>query len=181
MTDGSEKLVNSHLSAPIEAPRIKSIKRKDVQLFLAARISYEHAVEEQDGLKPVSVRSSFDAEYLEALVLAEAFGIEIDEVSKCTDKVLLMKLKEIVGDVQNVDYDIVMQEVRSHLRLDATEDNVKNRILMLSVDYLKFCKKRGWSFYKDSQKVAIHHICSALQPPALKKRIESALKLENNV
>lgn len=168
----------ANLFAPIQPPKIRTILRKDVQSFLSARDACEHSFEAHPGMNPVSYRSCFDADYLEALVMAEAFGEEVDEVSFCTDEVLKAKLEEIAGAYKNVDYDQELAEVKKHIRMESSEDDPKNRILALNVAYLKFFRKRGWDFYKTSQKAAIQHICAVLQPPELKIRVESALKLE---
>lgn len=178
MGDSSEVDGSANLFAPIQAPHLKSISRKDVQAFLLARASYEHSVDAQPGLKPVSYRSCFDADYLEALVMAEAFGADIDDVSKCTDEILRSKLHDMVNDTVPVDFDQALVDVKKNIRMNADEDNARTRVLMLNTSYLRFCKKRGWSFYKDAQKAAVHHICSVLQPPALRDRVESALRLE---
>ena len=131
----------ANLFAPIQAPHIKSISRKDVQSFLLARDAYEHAVEAQPGLKPVSYQSCFDADYLEALVMADAFGEDIDDVEKCTDAILKAKLKEMVGESITVDYEQALADIKKHIRLNADEDNAKTRIPMLNTSYLRFCKK----------------------------------------
>lgn len=54
----------SNLFAPIQAPRIKSISRKDVRAFLLARREYENAIDAQPALSAVPYRSCFDAEDL---------------------------------------------------------------------------------------------------------------------
>ena len=84
----------------------------------------------------------------------------------------------MIGPVENVNFDHALSEVKKHIRLNEDEDNARTRVLMFNVSYLQFCKKRGWKFDKDAQKAAFKHIWSILQPPVLKERIESSLKLE---
>ncbi len=99
MGDDTQVGVTASLFAPIQAPRIKSIARKDIQSFLSARAAYEHAIEGQPSLKPVSYRSCFEADYLESLVEAEVFGENIGEVSQLTDDIIKSKLKKLSGAV----------------------------------------------------------------------------------
>lgn len=178
MTGGDDLQGTANLFAPIQPPKIKSISRKDIQSFLTVSAAYEHSVEAHPGMKPVPYRSCFDADYLEAILMAEGLGEDIDDASKCTDEVLKAKLSEMLGVTQPADYKPALAEVKKHMRMKSAEDDARKRILMLNIDYLKFCKKRGWDFHKNFQKAAVKHICAVIQPPDLKIRIESALKLE---
>lgn len=96
----------------------------------------------------------------------------------CTDEILKAKLEEIIRKVQRTHHEQSLAEVKKHVRLNTGDDDARNRILILNASYLKFCKKRVWTFYKDAQKASIKHICAVLQPPDLSSRVESALKLE---
>lgn len=100
----------------------------------------------------MSYRSCFDADYLESLIIVEAFGEEIDDISLCTAEILNAELKGIVDEVQYVDNVKALSEVKKHIRLKADEDNNRTRMLMVNEAYLNSCKNRGLSFYKDAQK-----------------------------
>ncbi len=51
---------------------------------------------------------------------------------------------------------------------------------MLQASYIEHCKRRGWDFANTAPKAAVKHIVAVLQPPALKSRVEDALRLEKN-
>ncbi len=51
---------------------------------------------------------------------------------------------------------------------------------MLHTSYVELCERRGWTFVEKSPKAAIKHLVAVLQPPALKSRVEDALRLEKN-
>eukprot|EP00171_Calliarthron_tuberculosum_P021097 IDg21097t1 len=81
MSRGNQGGARAQPFAPIQAPRICSISRKDVQVFLSERAAYEDAVSGQAGLKPVPYRTCFEAVCLESLVDAQVFGSEVATVS----------------------------------------------------------------------------------------------------
>lgn len=62
------------LFVPIQAPRIKSISRKDVRDFLLDLHSYENLTDALSSLAAVSYRSFLDPDYLKSYGLAEVFG-----------------------------------------------------------------------------------------------------------
>ena len=166
------------LFAPITAPTIKSISRKSVLEFLAAREAYEDAVSSQPGMKAVSYRSCFNRVFLKSLVRARAFGAEVSSVNELSDEVIKSKLQEISGYVSSISVESALNEVKANVRLDTNEPDARLRILMLSTSYLELCEKRGWKFVENSPKAAIKHIISVLQPPGLKARMNDALALE---
>ena len=166
------------LFAPIAAPRIKSISRKAVLEFQAAREAYEDACSSQPGMKPVSYRSCFNAIFLKSLIRARAFGSDVKDIGDLTDEKIKSKLEEISGCTQTVSVESALNEVKTHVRLDVNEPDARLRILMLSASYLELCERRGWRFVETSPKAAIKHIISVLQPPGLKTRMIDSLQLE---
>ncbi len=51
---------------------------------------------------------------------------------------------------------------------------------LLQTSYLELCECRGWTLVEKAPKAAIKHLVAVLQPPALKSRVEDALRLEKN-
>ncbi len=51
---------------------------------------------------------------------------------------------------------------------------------MLQTSYMELCELRGGTLFEKAPKAAIKHLISVLQPPALKTRVEDALRLEKN-
>ncbi len=52
---------------------------------------------------------------------------------------------------------------------------------MLQTIYLELRERRGWTVVEKAPKAAIKYLVAVLQPPALKSRVEDALRLEKNV
>lgn len=178
MGDGKGSAASVHLFAPIQAPRINSISRKTLQDFSSDWEAYEDAISAQPGLKAVSYRSCFTATYLRSLIRARAFVSDIKEVSDLTDGVLRSKIQSLATGPKAVSCEEALSDVKKNVRLDANEPHPKPRILMLSASYLELSEKRAWKFVETSQKAAIKHIISVLQPPKLKTRVQDALELE---
>ena len=102
----------------------------------------------------------------------------LTQVTQLTDEVIKSKLEEIAGTSRSVSVESASADVKRNVRLDSNEPDARLRILMLSASYLKLCEKRGWKFVETSQKAAIKHVISVLQPPNLRNRVEDALQLE---
>ena len=169
---------NTNLFAPIQAPRLKSISRKAIQEFLASREAYEDAVAAQKGLNPVSIRASFPDLFLRSLVKARVFGANITDVNDLRDEIIKTKLKELSSDTKAVSKNEALADVKKHVCLDASKPDARLRILMLSASYIELCEKRGWNFVENSQRAAVQHIISVLQPQRLKQRMQDAIELE---
>lgn len=166
--------------APIQAPRIKSIASKDIQVFLSQRRTYEDAIEAIPGLNPVPYRSCFDGLYLDSLIEIEFFGEEVEELKDLTDAIVKAKLEESIGVKTDVSYDDALSIVKKQIRLDVNESDAERRIIMLNAAYVTLSRKHGWTFRKDAPKAAIRHLVAVLQPPVLKKKIEEAVELDKN-
>ena len=166
------------LFAPIQAPRLKSISRKAIQSFLAERMQYEAAVQAQPGINAISWAGCFDAIFLRSLIRARIFGAEVKDVTDLTDSLIKSKLEELSGTSKSTSYEEALADVKRNCRLDSSEPDARIRILMLQTSYIELCERRGWKFYENAQKAAIKQICSVLQPPELKTRVQDAIKLE---
>lgn len=176
--DENDGVPVSQMFAPIQAPRIKSISRRAVQEFLEQREAYEDAVNSQPGVKTIPYRSCFAPTFLKSLVRARFFGVNVKTVSECTDDVIKTELDKIAGTYKTVSVEAAFADVKRNVRLDANEPDARLRIMMLSASYLELCENRGWNFVENSQKAAIKHIISVLEPPRLKMRMEDALQLD---
>ena len=164
----------------IQHPRITSIRRQDIQEFLAQRDSYEAAVSSQQGLSPVPYANCFDPIFLKSLVQAQVFGAAIKEVSSLTDAIIKTTLTSLSSRGKIVDYEEVMADVKRSISLDASEPDPRLRIIILQTAYLDLCNHRGWNFVEKAPKAAVKHILSVIQPPELKNRLHNALKLEQS-
>ncbi len=178
MGDVSNVIATAQLFAPIQPPKIKSISRKSVQDFLAAREAYVDAVSVQPGVQPVPLRSCFAGVFLKSLIRARVFGAAVKTLHQCTDTIIMAKLEEISGTVRTVSVEAAHADLKRHGRLDPNEPDARLRVTMLSASYLELCEKRGWEFLENSQEAAVRHIVSVLQPAQLKKRMQDALQLE---
>ena len=171
---------SGNLFAPIQAPRLRSISRKEIQRFLAERAHYESAVAAQPGLIPVSWAGSIDPIFLQSLLVIRIFGEGINDVGDLTDDIIKVKLNELSSGSKPVSADEAMADVKRNVRLDASEPDARIRVLMLQASYVEHCKRRGWDFVNTAPKAAVKHLVAVLQPPALKSRVEDALQLEKN-
>ena len=172
--------VQANLFAPIEAPRLTSITRKEILKFLAERALYESAVGAQPWLKPMSMANCFEPRLLESLIDIQFFGEAVNLISDLTDDIITNKLEELSRGSKPVSAEEFLADIKRNVRLDATEPDAKLRTLILQANYVKFCKERGWRYYETAPKAAVKHILAVLEPPQLKSRIEDALELEQN-
>ena len=153
----------THMFAPIQALKIKSISRKAVQDFLAEREAYEDAVDSQPEVTAVSYRSCFQASYLKSLVKARMFGQAIKELSDLNDDILKAKLQELAGGYRTVSCEQALADVKRNVKLDATEPDARLRILMLSASYIELCEKMRLAVCREVAEGSdqAHHLCDS--------------------
>ncbi len=53
-----------------------------------------------------------------------------------------------------------------------------NSIFVLQTRCIDFCERHAWTFVEKARKRFINHLVAVVQPPALKSRVEDALRLE---
>ena len=161
--------MSGQLFAPIRLQRIKSISRKAVQHFLAAREAYEDAVNTQPGVTAIPLWSCCNGVFLKPLIRARVFGAEVKTLEECTDAIIKTKLDHIAGIVRTTSVEAAFAEVKRYLKLDALEPDARLRIIMLSASYLELCERRGWNFVENTPEAVLKHIIWVLQPVELKK------------
>lgn len=159
--------VTANTTAPIQAPRIKSIASKDIKVFLSQRRTSEDAIGSMPGVNHVAYRSCFDDLYLEYRIGIEYIGEAVTKLEEVTDAVVKAKLEESVG----------VSVVQAHLRLAISESDSATGILILNAAYTTLSQKHGWIFKQNAPKAAILHLVSVLQLPVLKKKSMKQLNL----
>ncbi len=168
---------SANLFAPVQAPRLKCISRKEIKRFLAGRSHYKYAAAAQPGPGPISWAGSIEPIFLQSLLFTRDFGEGFNYAVDLTDNVIKAKFTEFPSGSKP---DEALADVKRNVRLDNAEPDARVRILILQASYMEHCKRCGWDFVDNAPKSSIKHIFAVLQPPALKSGLEDALRLKKN-
>jgi hypothetical protein len=171
------------LAGAVEYPVLRKLGKQNVRKFLYDRASYVSEVEERKKQTstitgtPVSLSFSIDASLLASLVDLRQLGDEIDTVEKVTDNLLQCWL-DANCDIKKDGFSAaqVLTLVSKRLRINMSEKDLEQRIVMLFTDYSSLLRMHGLSWLiKEHPKVAVWHIVDALKPNALQARIRGDL------
>ena len=173
----------SPIVAQIEYPVLKKLGKQNIRKFLTERRSYVREIEERNAQgngtvgRPVSLNFSVDPSILESLVELGQLGPAVKSVSEVTDAVLstwLEKHSDLKKDGLSASQ--VQAIVDRSLRINMSEKDTEQRIIMLFADYRGILRNHGLAWIVDENpKTAVNHIVDALKPSILKKRIKDDL------
>jgi RNase H-like domain found in reverse transcriptase/Reverse transcriptase (RNA-dependent DNA polymerase)/Integrase zinc binding domain len=169
----------------VEYPLLKKLGKANIRMFLRDRDAYVREIKErkdQEGQvigKPVSLTFSIEASLIESLVDLRQFGSTIDTVAKVTDvhvQAWLDKHREV--NPESLSATQVHALVVKNLRINLSEKDAEQRIIMLFAEYSSLLRVNGLSWLLEKNpKVAVGHIIEALKPIRLQKRIKDDLSL----
>jgi Reverse transcriptase (RNA-dependent DNA polymerase) len=183
--DGSSALstVVSPIVANIEYPVLKKLGKQNIRKFLTDRDAYVREIDERSAQgngrigRPVSLAFSIDPSVLLSLVELQQFGAEVTKVESVTDSVLLTwleKHRDLKKDGLSAAQ--VQAIIFKSLRMNMSEKDPEQRIIMLFADYKNILRVNGISWLVDKNpKMAVHHITEALKPSILRKRVKDDL------
>jgi hypothetical protein len=127
--------------------------------------------------KPVSLTFSVDPAVLASLVDLCQLGTQIDHINKVTDAVISQWLeshKEVKKDTLSASQ--VQSLVEKSLRINLSEKDANQRILILFADYTSLLRVHGLSWViQDHPKKAVEHILDAIKPKHLQSRLRDDL------
>ena len=173
----------SPIVAQIEYPVLKKLGKQNIRKFLTERRSYVREIEERNAQgngtvgRPVSLNFSVDPSILESLVELGQLGPAVKSVSEVTDAVLITWLEKH-SDLKKdgLSASQVQAIVDRSLRINMSEKDTEQRIIMLFADYRGILRNHGLAWIVDENpKTAVNHIVDALKPSILKKRIKDDL------
>ena len=180
---GVSTTIVTPIVANIEHPVLKRLGKTNIRKFLADRGSYVREIQERSAQdngtigRPVSLTFSIDPHVLESLVDLRQFGADIVAVANVTDEILqtwLEKNGEIKKD--SLSFSKVQAIVSRSLRINMSEKDPEQRIIMLFSDYQSLLRNSGMSWLvNDNPKMACSHIMDALKPTVLSKRVKDDL------
>jgi hypothetical protein len=137
----------------VEYPLLKKLGKANIRRFLRDRDAYVREIKErkdQEGQaigKPVSLTFSIEASLIESLVDLRQFGSTIDTVEKVTDvhvQTWLDKHREV--NPESLSASQVHDLVVKHLRINLSEKDAEQRIIMLFADYSSLLRVNGLSW-----------------------------------
>jgi hypothetical protein len=180
---GAMTTIATPVVARIEHPVLRRLGKSNIRTFLTEREAYvreitERSAQENGSIgRPVSLSFSIDPRVLESLVDLRQFGEDVTKVSEVTDEVLLAWLenhRDIKKDGLTASQ--VQTIVSRSLRINMTEKDCEQRVLILFADYKSLLRKNGMAWLVDENtKMSVNHITDALKPSALKKRVQDDL------
>ena len=169
---------------PVAHPVLRDIKDESLLKFRRAREEYLRVMEDHkkagSTAKPVSLKASVQPALLAGLVeLGEFEGLS--DVSALTDEGITAWIDAQLkpADDAPVSLKEVANAVRRGVRMDTQIGIAKLRIKQLFLDYRQFMREHNWDHLVEKKlKESTAHICSILQPPALRTHVQSALDCE---
>jgi hypothetical protein len=164
-------------------PVLKKLGKQNIRKSLREREAYVREINErkaQDGItlgKPVSLTFSVDPAVLASFVDLCQLGTQIDHINKVTDAVISQWLeshKEVKKDTLSASQ--VKYLVEKSLRINVSEKDDNQRILILFADYTSLLRVHGLSWViQDHPKKAVEHILDAITPKHLQSRLRDDL------
>ena len=174
---------------PISHPVLRRLGIEDIRRFVKDRGAYVSAIKErcqQEGSeelqKPVSLRFSIDPDILENLVEIGSLGEQVTSIDDVTDENIQAWLSDHVeSDRDSLSKAQIDQMVSKKIRINMKEKSAAQRILMLLSDYMSFLRNNGLSWIiKEKPTVAIGHVCDALRPISLQKRVQDDVSFSHS-
>jgi hypothetical protein len=175
---GAMTTIVTPIVASIEHPSLRRLGKSNIRTFLTEREAYvreitERSAQENGSIgRPVSLSFSIDPPVLESLVDLRQFGNHVTKVSEVTDELLLAwleKHRDIKKDGLTASQ--VQTIVSRSLRINMTEKDCEQQVIILFADYNSLLRKNGMAcLVEENTKMAVNHVTEALKPSAFKKR-----------
>ena len=172
------------LFAPVEAPKLRQLGRRNLQKFADDRIEYLRAVEERrsqpggDSLVASSLRATISTDLLWSLVDLCEFGPEVDTISKITEDMLSDWMMKSVACRERISLKQLAADV-SRLHMDTAEGDAEQRVVKLFMTYTKLLRRHLFTeLIKKEPSTCVDHIIPLLQPKALQNKVERDLEFE---
>lgn len=177
---------SAFVSPIVTHPRLKTSDAASIRDFLRAYDKYVHEVTEranqlsvgdEEVIRPASLKYCMDQDWLESMIESEFIpgAADYETVTEnCLRKYLEGKAQESrhVATVESID-----KIVEKDLRTEMTDTDARSRMETLFATYLSLLRRNGLSWViKDNPKVAVRHVCAAIRPNMLKKRVESDMR-----
>ena len=166
---------------PVAHPVLRDITGDCLVAFHRAREQYERVMQDHkkagSTAEPVTLKSSIDPTLLTELVELREFD-GFTSVAALTDPAIRSWLDEQLKPDEDdlVSLKDIASAVRRGVRINTQETKPKFRIKRLFIDYRRFMRARGWNdIVETAMEESTAHICSLLQPPALRTRVQTAI------
>ena len=176
--------VGQPLYAPIAHPELRQLGLRQITRFLQEREKYVSQVSAARAagasIQPVPLTSSVDSQLLRSLV-----GIGVlkgaAQVADVTDDMLKEYLERSLGAVaEHLSAENLDKLVKRSVHFNTRELDPSLRATRLITDYMTFLQARKMEdLTTKNPQLAASHICSLLQPPALRERITAEVTVEN--
>lgn len=177
----------------VDHPRLTKTDATSIRVFLRAYDQYATEVKERakqlaakdvvstEVARPVNLKFCVDAEWIESLIALD-FLDDVTTYEELSDTRLRAYLDDkAVESKEVVTLDVLDDLVAKELRINMADSNAQSRIENLFISYHTLLRRHGLSWLlTDNQKLAVHHVLSAIRPEILRSRLESDLDFSHH-